>query len=139
MSGSQAPRQSTRRGRSFASLGPLEVEVLALVWEGGRKGITVRDLYEQLRAERKIAYTTVLTELATLTRKGLLDRDSSGIAYRYRPAIPPRQARNALLDEIMRVFYRGQTGPAAAHLLGLASLNATQLEKLRDEAQRLQG
>jgi predicted transcriptional regulator len=112
--------------------------VLVLAWEGGRKGVTVRELYEQMRAERPIAYTTVMTELGSLTTKGLLVCDSSQTVYRYRPAIPPRRVRGTILDQIVAVFYRGQAAPAVARLLGLASLTENGLEQLRREGQRLQ-
>ena len=131
MSKRGASWQTSRRGAPFAGLGPLEVDVLVLVWDAVPQGATVRDIYEQLRTERKIAYTTVMTELGTLTRKGVLERDSSETAYRYRPAIPPRQVRGALLDELVRVFCRRQAATAVAHLLGLASLDEAQLEELR--------
>ena len=129
--------QGAQRGRSFLGLGPLEVEVLALLWDGDAEGVTVRDLYEQLRAQRPIAYTTVVSELLSLTRKGLLDCDSSDTAYRYRAAVPPQLVRGAVLDEIVRVLYRGRAAPAAAHLLGLASLDEAQLAELRGVAGRL--
>ncbi len=129
---------ATKRPGSWSGLGPLQVEVLVLAWEGGRKGVTVRELYEQMRAERPIAYTTVMTELGSLTTKGLLVCDSSQTVYRYRPAIPPRRVRGTILDQIVAVFYRGQAAPAVARLLGLASLTENGLEQLRREAQRLQ-
>ena len=135
---SRAPWQGRGRG-SLAGLGPLQVDVLALVWDAGPAGVTVRDLYEQLRAERVIAYTTVMTVLGSLMRKGLLACDRSSTAYRYRPAIPPRQVRGEVLDEVVRAFCGGQTTAAAADLLGLASLDEAQLQELRREAQRLLG
>jgi predicted transcriptional regulator len=121
----------------LAGLGPLQVEVLLLAWEGAPEGASVRDLYEQLRAERPIAYTTVMTELHNLTVKGLLVCDSSETVYRYRPAIAPRQVAGAVLDAVVRALYRGQAAPAVAHLLDLGSLDEAQLAELRSEAERL--
>jgi len=127
-----------RAGRSLAGLGTLEAEVLPLVWEGGAEGVTVHDVCEKLRADRSIAYTTVQTELGHLTRKGLIACDTSRAAYRYRPAVPATEVRREVLDRIVRVIYRGHAAPAVAHLLGLASLDESRLEQLRNRAARLQ-
>ena len=137
MSEERASWQSSGPGHCFAGLGPLQVDILALVWEGGPKGVTVRDIYEQLRAERVIAYTTVMTVLGSLTRKGLLACDSSATAYRYRPAIPPRQVQDAILDDVVAAFCGGQAAAALARLLGLASLDEAQLAELRRVAEVL--
>ena len=59
---------------ALAFLGPLEARVMDIVW--ARPTVTVRQVYEILRAEREIAYTTIMTILANLYKKGLLARDA---------------------------------------------------------------
>ena len=66
-------------------MGPLETEVMETVWEQGET--TVREVHAQLASTRDIAYTTVMTTMTRLASKGLLERDTSGLAHRYRPAI----------------------------------------------------
>jgi len=126
---------SSGRGRSFASLGPLEVEILAMVWEREPDAVTVRDLYEELRTKRTIAYTTVMTVLRNLTTKGLLERDSSQATYRYRAAIPAAQVGAEMLDSVVSVLYMGRAAVAVADLLGSGALDEAQLTQLRSHAQ----
>jgi predicted transcriptional regulator len=64
-------------------LGPLEVEVMEVLWNGGER--SVRDVAEQL--DRKLAYTTVMTTLDRLFKKGLLDRQKSERAFLYTPRV----------------------------------------------------
>ena len=45
--------------------------------------VTVRELFDELSAERAIAYTTVMSTMDNLHRKGWLDRVKEGKAYRY--------------------------------------------------------
>ncbi len=52
-----------------AILGPLEADVLSAVYEMG-KPIRVREVYEKMKGERKIAYTTVMSTMNTLHREG---------------------------------------------------------------------
>lgn len=66
-------------------LGELEAEVMKRLWRRSAPA-TVRELVEELRAERSIAYTTVLTICDNLFKKGWLRREPAGRAYRYAPA-----------------------------------------------------
>ena len=52
------------------------------VWAWDRP-VLVREVLECLRRDRGIAYTTVMTVMEHLYRKGLLDRERDGRAYRY--------------------------------------------------------
>jgi predicted transcriptional regulator len=62
--------------------GDLETVIMHLVWEHDRP-VTVRDLFDELRQERTIAYTTVMSTMDNLHRKGWLARVKEGKAYRY--------------------------------------------------------
>jgi len=55
-----------------------------LLWRWDR-GSTVREVVDQLREQRQIAYTTVMTVMDNLHRKGWLVRTREGRAYRYVP------------------------------------------------------
>ena len=62
-------------------LGPLEKEVLDILWARGRS--SVRDVVEGLL--RPLAYTTVMTTLDRMFKKGLLQREKSDRAFFYTP------------------------------------------------------
>jgi predicted transcriptional regulator len=49
------------------------------------KATTVRELVDELQRDREIAYTTVMTVLDNLHKKGWLRRELDGRAYRYEP------------------------------------------------------
>lgn len=66
--------------------GDLEALIMDRLWAAGGSG-TVRDVLEQLQADREIAYTTVLSTMDNLYRKGHLTRQREGKAYRYRTAL----------------------------------------------------
>ena len=62
-------------------LGDLEAEILEKVWE--EEPVTVRKIYEDISANKKIAYTTVMTVMTRLAKKGLLKQQKEGNAYIY--------------------------------------------------------
>ena len=63
-------------------LGELESAVMTLIWERGP--LTVRQAHQILEADRKIAYTTVMTVMSRLADKGLLAKEKDGAAFVYR-------------------------------------------------------
>jgi predicted transcriptional regulator len=138
ISDSSVSWRTSRRGLSFSAIGRLEAEILAAVWEREPAAACVRDLYEELRAKRSIAYTTVMTVMSNLAKKGLLACDASSIAYLYRAAIPAEEVAGEVLESLVALLYRGRTEAAATRLLGLESaLSEAQLEELRRYARTL--
>jgi len=73
----------TNRTGQQLLLGPLEIEVMEVLWAGDE--CSVRDVVEHL--DRKLAYTTVMTTLDRLFKKGLLDRQKSERAFLYTPRL----------------------------------------------------
>src|SRR5258708_30475405 len=67
---------------SVRGFGDLEAVIMHRVWEHGGP-VTVRELFDELRHERPIAYTTVMSTMDNLHRKGWLAREKDGKAYRY--------------------------------------------------------
>ena len=58
--------------------------------------VTVRELFDELRGQRPIAYTTVMSTMDNLHRKGWLNREKDGKAYRY-TAVASRDEYSARL------------------------------------------
>ena len=88
-------------------LGDLECEIMELVWKKANPTVTVRDIYENLRQQRQIAYTTVMTTMVRLAEKGLLKIvDRAGLANCYAPA-ESREAfiRNAV-GRVLHIFIK---------------------------------
>ena len=75
-------REPVRESRvSHFSLGRLELGVMEILWSRGES--SVRDVVQEL--SRPLAYTTVMTTLDRLFKKGLLDRRKSDRAFLYVP------------------------------------------------------
>ena len=76
---------------------------------------TVRDIFDDLAAGRSIAYTTVLSTMDNLHRKGWLARERVGKAYHYRPAMT-REEHSA---KLMRNAFEagGDTNLVLSHFL----------------------
>ncbi|SRR6266511_187270 len=91
-----------KRRVPVARLGALERAVMETLWDltgpmTGKSDATARQVSDTLGASRSLAYTTVLTVLERLERKGLVRRLREGRAHRYAPAA----TREAYAAELM--------------------------------------
>ncbi|MFN3006931.1 BlaI/MecI/CopY family transcriptional regulator [Mycolicibacterium wolinskyi] len=66
--------------------GDLEAVVMDVLWSRSEPS-TVRSVHDELVTQRQIAYTTVMSTMDNLFRKGWLLRDKVGLAYQYRPVM----------------------------------------------------
>ena len=82
--------------RTFEPLGTLETAVMAVVWK--RSPITAREVCERMTGAKERAYTTVMTTMDRLHRKGLLLREKDGLAWRYTPALGKEAFERALAE-----------------------------------------
>ncbi len=76
----------------------------------------MRDVYEELRLSRRIAYTTVMSVLRNLAAKGLLEQDKSRAAYEYRPKVTDEEGARGILDALVDKIMGGRREPLIAYL-----------------------
>jgi predicted transcriptional regulator len=126
----------SRRGVSLETLlGPLEQDVMDVVWR--LRDATVRDVHAELAAGREIAYTTVMTTMARLARKGLLLRDTADLAHRYRPGVSRDQYGRGAVGDVLSWLLERYPEPAVAYLADVVDeLDDVTLEQLRDAIAR---
>lgn len=118
-------------GALAAPLGPLEQRIHRALWMRGTA--TVRELLQ----DRGIwqTYSTVLTTMDRLFRKGLLGRSSEGKAFRYWVRCSPEELQRRSIVSGLRQLLR--TRQAALHLSYFVEAVGAQDEKLLDELQAL--
>ena len=95
--------------------------------------VTVRDICVELRGERAIAYTTVMSTMDNLHRKGWLTREKDGKAYRY-TAVASRDEYSArLMREAMTEA--GDTEAVLTHFI--THMDSTESQALRSVLRKL--
>jgi predicted transcriptional regulator len=83
------------------NLGHLEAAVMDILWDAPGEALRVREVLERLPADPPRAYTTVMTVLDNLYRKGWTDRQSDGRGYRYFPAQPRAHVAAQAIREVL--------------------------------------
>jgi predicted transcriptional regulator len=87
-------------GDAMQGLGELEEAVMGVLWQA-QSPLTVRDVLSEINRSRALAYTTVMTVLDNLHRKGWAQRERSGRAYRYRPTEAREEAAARTLRDLL--------------------------------------
>jgi len=110
-------------------LGELQLQVMEVVWRLGRA--TVADVHAALSADRKIAYTTVLTTMRSLERRGMLTHETVGKAYRYEPAVSRQTYTDASVGKLVTDLFEGRQDKLLCHLLGAERISRGELARIR--------
>ena len=110
------------------TLTPQELEIMKAVWARG--DATVRDVYEALLERRQIAYTTVMTMMNVLEKKGHLRKKEEGRSFLYRPTRPQRQVVGSMVREFVERVFAGDAAPLLAHLVENEKLTSEELDAL---------
>lgn len=96
------------------------------LWDWGR-ACTVREVLADLSSDRQLAYTTVMTVLDNLHRKGLVTREVVGRAYHYR-SVKSREEHTA---DLIATILEGTDDRTASLLKFVERLNPTEQAALR--------
>ncbi|EKF03043.1 putative CopY family transcriptional regulator [Tolypothrix sp. PCC 7601] len=118
------------------SVGPLEAEILQIIWELG--SATVKDVHDRILSDpnRELAYTSVTTVLRRLTDKGWLACDKKGRAFYWRPLLTKQQAEMIKAHEQLQRFLAvGNPDVIAAFADSLDEASSNQIEAI---AKRIQ-
>lgn len=93
---------------------PLELECLKVLWNLGEG--SVKDVRGGLTANRHLAYTTVMTVLDRLARKGGVARRKVGRSFLYAPVLSRDGVRRLAIRDLVDCFFGGSEDELLAYL-----------------------
>ncbi len=112
-----------------AKLGDRELDIMQALWQ--RRQATVGEVHETLGAAgHQVAYTTVQTMLNRLEEKGLVSRQKSGRAFRYRPLVAQPAAVGVAVRRLIDRFFAGDAAALATHLVE-GAVGARDLDRIQ--------
>jgi predicted transcriptional regulator len=103
--GSSGSASGAKHRRSLLELAPLELDCMHALWILGPA--TVRDVRDRIAPHRPRAYTTIMTILDRLARKGAVERSKVGRAYLYRANLSAEEARTHAVGQVIENFFGG--------------------------------
>lgn len=118
-----------------AQLGPLEREVMDCLWSRSTP-VSVRGVYERFRKSKAIAYTTLMTTLDRLFKKGLLQRTKEGRTFLYWSKYSRREFRALLARDVVEALLDRVAEPVLSHFVEAVSEKDQNLLKRLEEIVR---
>lgn len=107
----------------------LELQVLSVLWRNGPS--TARSVREALPDGKKRAYTTVLSVLQVMEKKGLATHESEGTTHVYRPAVTRRQVLGPLVRNLVSNVFGGNPSAVVQFLLRDTDVSEEELGEIR--------
>ena len=117
----------------------LEMQILSLLWRQGP--LTARAVLEQMPDAKPRAYTTVLTTLQVMEKKGLVSHEADGNRHVYGAVVKQRAVLGPMLKGLVKTIFGGRPASAMQHLLETTEVSPEELARMRqllDDYQRQQ-
>lgn len=107
----------------------LELEVLSLLWDRGP--LTVREILETLPDRKARAYTSVLSVMQVMEKKGLVGRSREGVTDRWRAAVRRQKVMGPFLQKIVSHLFAGRPSAVLQQLLDANPVSREEMESLK--------
>jgi predicted transcriptional regulator len=110
------------------------MEIMALVWERGE--VTVAEVWEALRAKRRVARNTVQTLMTRLEEKGWLKHRAEGKTFCYSAAAERESALGQVVSRLVDTAFAGSVEGLVMALLDGRGVSAAEAARIREMIER---
>jgi predicted transcriptional regulator len=107
-----------------------ELRLMKLLWSRGESAVS--DLVQALAGERPLAYTSVLTTVRVLEKKGYVQHRQEGRAFLYSPCVAEHEASRSEVRHVLRRFFGDSHERLLLSLLGDEAIDPDELQRLKD-------
>ncbi|HEY3375654.1 MAG TPA: BlaI/MecI/CopY family transcriptional regulator [Candidatus Aquicultor sp.] len=120
-----------------SGLGELEADIMSVVWNIG--SASVKDVFEELYPDKRLAYTTIMTVMSRLANKGVLKQDRSGTAYLYTPNVSQDDMAQVMINQVVDKVLGGNPVPALMFLLKKTTLTDVEIDRFLESLEQTNG
>jgi predicted transcriptional regulator len=106
-----------------------ELEILGVLWNRG--SATVRDVYEELKRDKPVGYTTILKLMQIMAEKGLVRRDEDQRAHLYEAAIPKESMQRQLIGDLLDRAFGGSASDLVMQALSEKRATTADIDQIR--------
>jgi predicted transcriptional regulator len=113
----------------------LEMQILSVLWDRGAS--TAREVLEAMPDGKKRAYTSILSVMQVMEKKGLLKHTNRGVAHVYSPAMSKRKIIQPFMHKVLNEVFGGRPSAMMQALLTEATVSddeLAQIHKLLEKA-----
>ena len=107
----------------------LEMQILSVLWEKGNA--TVREVLEAMPDGKKRAYTSILSVMQVMEKKGLLRHSIRGTAHVYRPAVHKKKIIQPFMRKVLNEVFGGKPSAMMQALLTETSISDNEIRQIQ--------
>jgi predicted transcriptional regulator len=106
----------------------LEMQILSVLWNRGAS--TAREVLEGMPDGKKRAYTSILSVMQVMEKKGLLKHTNRGVAHVYSPAMSKRRIIQPFMRKVLNEVFAGRPSAMMQALLTEAAVSDAELTEI---------
>jgi len=107
----------------------LEMQILSVLWEHGP--LTARQVLDTMRDGKQRAYTSILSVMQVMEKKGLLTHRNQGTAHVYKPAQSKRRVLKPFMQKMVSEVFAGRPAALMQALLSETAVSDVELEEMK--------
>ena len=110
----------------------LELQILKVLWEDSPATVErVRAALAELDPPRELTYSSVITMLNIMVKKGLLTREKSGRAFEFSPSVQEKDINRGMVGDLVRRVFDGSATALMLEVLETQDLDPEELKLVR--------
>jgi len=107
----------------------LEMQILSVLWENGAS--TAREVLEAMPDGKQRAYTSILSVMQVMEKKGLLKHKNRGVAHVYSPAVNRKKIIQPFIHKVVNEVFGGKPSAMMQALLTETPVSDDELAQIR--------
>lgn len=107
----------------------VEMQILSILWEQG--SLPVKDINAAMPDQKKRAYTTVLTLMQLMEKKGLVAHSNDGVRHIYRAKKTQEQILKPFMSDLLSNVFAGKPANAMQFLVGGQEVSSEEISDIR--------
>ena len=115
----------------------LELQILGVLWAAGQG--SVRDVLESMPDGKARAYTTILSCLQVMEKKGLVAHRRQGQGYLYRPLVKQQRVVGSVVRQLLRNVFGGSPSVALTYFIAEGDCTREEIDRLRKLIEKAEG
>ena len=108
----------------------LEMQILSVLWNNGN--LTAREVLESMPDGKKRAYTSILSVMQVMEKKGLLKHTTQGTAHVYSPAVKRKEIIQPFLRKVLNEVFGGKPSAMMQALFSETPINDDEMAQIQE-------
>ena len=116
------------------TLNPVELDYMKILWKSG--SASVQEVQDALPAKKRTRYTTILTMLKVMEKKGYVAHKEKNRTYYYHPILSEQKAKTNVIKDVVKSIFDGKPGELILNLVKEEKLSEKEIQEIKKAIRR---